>query len=74
MTGFRDTLCDTQPVSQLSDSDEIFAVEVPPVCSTDRVTAVVVNMDASCSLRSVFPKFRHSGTYGKKPGGSCRMN
>jgi len=51
VTGFRDTLCDTQPVSQLSESDEIFAVEVPPVCSPDHVTAVVVNTDASCSLR-----------------------
>jgi len=51
VAGFRDTLCDTQPVSALSDSDEIFAVELPPVCSDDHVTAVVVNIDTSSSLR-----------------------
>jgi len=51
VAGFRDTLCDTQPVSELSDSDEVFAVEIPLACSGDRVTAVVVNIDASSSLR-----------------------
>jgi len=51
ITGFRDTLCDTQPISKLTESDEIFAVEVPSVCSSDRVTAVVVNIDTSSSLR-----------------------
>jgi len=55
--GFRDTLCDTQPVTNLSDSDEVFAVELPPTptnSSDDRVTAVVVNCDASSSLRFAF--------------------
>ena len=54
MTGFRDTLCDTQPVSELTESDEVFAVEVPPACSGDLVAAVVVNIDTSSSLRFVF--------------------
>ena len=51
VAGFRDTLCDTQPVTELSDSDEIFAVELPPVCSADHVTALVVNTNTSSSLR-----------------------
>ena len=51
MAGFRDTLCDTQPVSTLSDSDEVFAVELSVVGAGDQVTAVVVNIDTSCSLR-----------------------
>ena len=53
MTGFRDSLCDTQPVSELTESDEVFAVEVPPACASDLVVAVVVNIDTSSSLRSV---------------------
>ena len=51
VTGFRDSLCDTQPVGELTESDEIFAVEVPLVCSGDALTAVVVNIDTSSSLR-----------------------
>ena len=53
VAGFRDNLCDTQPVSELAASDELFAVEVRPVSSGDRVTTVVVNNDTSSSLRYV---------------------
>jgi len=60
VTGFRDTLCDTQPVSELTESDEVFAVEVPPVCSGDLVAAVVVNIDTSSSLRFVLCLMRET--------------
>ena len=53
MAGHRDTLCDTQPVVGLSDSDEIFAIELPAAYTSDLVTAVIVNIDTSASLRSV---------------------